>query len=42
MRDQECLTCPVGVSLPAEIDVAKAEHAGERPRAALMPGVNCS
>ena len=39
MRDQERLTCPVVVSLPAGIDIANAEHVGEQLRAAFAPGV---
>jgi hypothetical protein len=37
MRDQERLTRPVVVSLPAEIDIANAEHVGEQLRAAFAP-----
>jgi hypothetical protein len=39
MRDQESLTRLVVVSPPAEIDIANAEHVGERLRAAFAPSV---
>ncbi|HEY6310282.1 MAG TPA: STAS domain-containing protein [Streptosporangiaceae bacterium] len=39
MRDHERLNCPVIVPLPAEIDLANAEHVGEQLRAAFAPGV---
>jgi hypothetical protein len=39
MRDQECLTRSVVLSLPAEIDIGNAEHVGKQPRAAFAPGV---
>jgi hypothetical protein len=39
MRDQERLTRPVVVSLPAGIDTANAEHVGEQLRAAFAPAV---
>jgi hypothetical protein len=39
MRDQERLTRPVVKSLPAEIDIANAEHGGEQLCAAFAPGV---
>jgi hypothetical protein len=39
MRDRERLTRPVVVSLPAEIDIANAEHVSEQLRAAFAPGV---
>ena len=39
MRDQERLTRLVVVSLPAEIEIANVEHAGEQLRAAFAPGV---
>lgn len=39
MRDQERLTPPVVVSLPAEIDAGNAEHFGEQLRAAFATGV---
>src|SRR5205823_11969111 len=39
MRDQERRTRPVVVPLPAEIDNANAEHAGEQLGAAFAPAV---
>lgn len=39
MRDPECLTCPVAVSLLAGIDIANAEHVGEQLGAAFAPSV---
>ena len=39
MRAQERLTRPAVVPLPAEIDIANAEHVGERLRASCAPGV---
>jgi hypothetical protein len=39
MRDQERLTGPVVVALPAEIDIGNAEHVGAHLRAASAPGV---
>jgi len=39
MRDQVRLTRPVVVSLPAEIDIANAEHVGKQLRAVFAPGV---
>jgi hypothetical protein len=39
MRDQERLTRPVLVSLPAEIDMGNAEHVREWLRAAFAPSV---
>src|SRR5262249_55236384 len=40
MRDQVRLTRPVVASLPADIDIANAEHAGERRRGAFAVGVS--
>ena len=39
MGDQKRLTRPVVGSLPAEIDIANAEHAGEQLRAAFASSV---